>query len=64
MPLVKIELYPGRSPRQKHEVAEAITRVFVEKLGSAPKDVLVIFNDTPAEDWFAAGEPMQRPSAS
>ncbi|RWM06165.1 tautomerase family protein [Mesorhizobium sp.] len=31
MPLVKIDLYPSRSPSQKHEVAEAITRVFMEK---------------------------------
>jgi len=61
MPLVKIDLYPGRSASQKHEVANAITRVFMEKLGSAPKDVIVVFNDTPAHDWFAAGEPMQVP---
>ncbi|WP_292474240.1 tautomerase family protein [Mesorhizobium sp.] len=31
----------------------------MDKLGSASKDVTVIFNDTPAENWFAAGEPMQ-----
>ena len=64
MPLVKIDLYPGRSPRQKHEVAGAITRVFMEKLGSDPKDVMVIFNDAPAQDWFTAGEPMQKPAKS
>ncbi|MBX3567800.1 MAG: 4-oxalocrotonate tautomerase family protein [Rhizobiaceae bacterium] len=64
MPLVKIDLYPGRSPGQKREVAAAITQVFVEKLGSDPRDVMVIFNDTPAHDWFAAGEPMQPPAKS
>lgn len=64
MPLVKIDLYPGRSPGQKHEVADAITRVFVEKLASDPRDVMVIFNDTPAQDWFTAGAPMQRPAKS
>ena len=64
MPLVKIDLYPGRSQGQKHEVADAITRVFVEKLGSDPRDVMVIFNDTPAHDWFTAGEPMPQPAKS
>lgn len=52
MPLVKIELYPGRSSNQKSDAAKAITRVLVEQLGSQPKDVIVIFNDTPAENWF------------
>ncbi|CDX35468.1 putative enzyme [Mesorhizobium plurifarium] len=37
MPLVKVDLYPGRSTSQKREVAEGITRVFVEKLGSASR---------------------------
>ncbi|MGX8012442.1 tautomerase family protein [Mesorhizobium sp. ORM8.1] len=64
VPIVKIDLHPGRSPRQKLEVADAITRVFMEKLGSDPKDVMVIFNDTPAQDWFAAGQPMQSPVKS
>lgn len=31
MPLVEIDLYLGRSPSQKYEVAETITRVFMEK---------------------------------
>ncbi|CDX33214.1 conserved hypothetical protein [Mesorhizobium sp. SOD10] len=63
MPLVKVDLYPGRSTSQKREVGEGITRVFVEKLGSAPQDVIVIFNDTPAHDWFAGGQPMFRPAS-
>jgi len=58
MPLVKIDLYPGRSQGQKQEVANAITQVFVEKLGSDPKEVMVIFSDTPAHDWFVSGEPI------
>ena len=56
MPLVKIDLYPGRSPSQKREAAEGILRVLVEKLGSKPKDVTIIFNDTPAHDWFDGGQ--------
>ncbi|MFC3722045.1 tautomerase family protein [Neoaquamicrobium sediminum] len=53
MPLVTIDLYPGRSLAQKREAAEAIVRVVVEKLGSQPKDVTIIFNDRPAHDWYA-----------
>jgi len=37
MPLVKIDLYPGRSPGQKHEVAEATTRVFMESWVPIPR---------------------------
>ena len=59
MPLVKIDLYPGRSPRQKHEVAAAITQVFVEKLGSDLREVMVIFNDAPAHDWCTAEDTLQ-----
>ena len=56
MPLVKIDLYPGRSPNQKREAAEGIMRVLVEKLGSKPQDVTVIFNDTAVHDWFDGGQ--------
>ena len=41
------------------EVAAAITQVFVEKLGSDLRDVMVIFNDAPAHDWFTAEDPLQ-----
>ncbi|MFQ5969032.1 MAG: 4-oxalocrotonate tautomerase family protein [Nitrososphaerales archaeon] len=55
MPLVTISLWPGRTPEKKEELAKAITDTIVELLGSKREHVIVVYQDTPKENWYVAG---------
>lgn len=61
MPLVRIELFPGRSHAQKMEIADAITRVLEEKAGISPTATTVIFSEVAPSDWVVAGKPLGVP---
>ena len=55
MPLVTISLWPGRTQEKKEELAVAITDAIVKVLGSKREHVIVVFQDTPKENWYVAG---------
>ncbi len=55
MPLVTISLWPGRTPEKKEELAKAITDVVQKVLGSKREHVIVVYQDTPKENWYVAG---------
>ena len=52
MPLVKIEMFEGRTQAQKKAVAEGITEVFREVLGASPDHNWIIFEDRTRDQWF------------
>lgn len=58
MPIVKIEMLAGRQDEKKHQLAREITAAFARILGSAPKDVTIVFTDVATSDWVIAGEPL------
>ncbi|MGU9811101.1 MULTISPECIES: tautomerase family protein [unclassified Pseudomonas] len=62
MPIVKIELFAGRSDEQKAQLAKAITQQFLERLASRPEEVIVLFQDVPPADWFVAGRSLGKPA--
>jgi 4-oxalocrotonate tautomerase len=55
MPVVKVEMFKGRSADQKRAFAKAITDAFVETCGGTPQSVTVIFADVDKSDWAVAG---------
>jgi 4-oxalocrotonate tautomerase len=55
MPLVTISLWPGRTPEKKEELAKAITDTITKVLGSKREHVIVVYQDTPKENWYVAG---------
>ena len=55
MPMIRVELYPGRTADQKRRFAKAVTEAFVEICGSTPESVQVVFQDVKKEDWATAG---------
>ncbi len=55
MPHVQVTLLEGRTPEQKRNVAEGITRVLVEEAGARREAVSVAFLDVPATDFARAG---------
>ena len=58
MPIVKVELFPGRSPEKKAELAKAITDTLERVGGIKPEATTVMFVEIPSNDWFVAGEPL------
>ena len=55
MPLVNISLWPGRTPEKKEELAKAITDAVENVLGSKREHIIVVYQDTPKENWYVAG---------
>ncbi|NMJ86235.1 MAG: 4-oxalocrotonate tautomerase family protein [Thaumarchaeota archaeon] len=55
MPLVNISLWPGRTPEKKEELAKAITDAVEKVVGSKREHIIVVYQDTPKENWYVAG---------
>ncbi|MBL8332324.1 MAG: 4-oxalocrotonate tautomerase [Rubrivivax sp.] len=57
MPLIRVELFEGRTPEQKKALAQALTEATVKTLGVKPDGVDVMFFDVARHDWVTAGVP-------
>lgn len=55
MPIVRIEMLPGRSLAQKRELVRVITDAVCNIAHTTPQDTLVLFNEYSVEDWGADG---------
>jgi 4-oxalocrotonate tautomerase len=55
MPIVHVEMWPGRTYAQKQELAKAITKAMVDITKTAPEATIVIFSDVPKENWAQGG---------
>lgn len=58
MPIVKVELFPGRSPEKKAKLAKAITDTLEKVGGIKPEATVVLFVDIAPDNWFVAGTPL------
>lgn len=56
MPLITVSMYPGRTQEQKDEFAKSLTDSAVEILKTKAEHVIVVFDETPKENWFLAGK--------
>ncbi|MPZ99334.1 MAG: 4-oxalocrotonate tautomerase [Dehalococcoidia bacterium] len=56
MPIVRIEMLPGRSLAQKRELARVITDAVCNIAHTAPEDTLVLFSEYSVEDWATDGK--------
>lgn len=55
MPVVIVEMYPGRTLEQKRALVRAITDAMVEHAGARPDGLHVIIHEVPKEDWARGG---------
>lgn len=55
MPLIRVEMFAGRSMEQKREFAQAVTREASQILKCDPEAVDIIFADVAKEDWATGG---------
>lgn len=55
MPVVTIEWLEGRTPQQKAQLAEALTKAFVEIAKVQKEQVWIVFRDVKRSDWAMSG---------
>ncbi len=56
MPTLRVELFKGRTPQQKAELAKALTDACVRVLGGSPDGVDILFFDSERHDWSTGGQ--------
>ncbi|HZS81868.1 MAG TPA: tautomerase family protein [Stellaceae bacterium] len=56
MPMVRIELLPGRTREQKARAAREITDAIVRTLGAKPEATQIVFAEVARSDWATAGK--------
>lgn len=56
MPIITVEMWPGRTREQKAELAKAFTEAMVKIGKTTPEATHVIFVDVPKGDWAVAGK--------
>ncbi len=58
MPMVSVEWLEGRTPQQKAQLAEAVTKAFVDIAKVQKEQVWIVFRDVKRSDWAMAGVPL------
>ena len=55
MPIVRIEMWPGRTHAQKAELARVITEAMVTIAHTTPEATIIVFQDVAKENWATGG---------
>jgi 4-oxalocrotonate tautomerase len=55
MPIIRVEMFKGRSREQKRALVRELTETFVRVAGGKPESVTIILQDIDKEDWGSAG---------
>jgi 4-oxalocrotonate tautomerase len=55
MPIIKVEMFTGRSREKKRALAQALTHAFVDSCGGTPQSVQIIIEDVEKENWGVGG---------
>lgn len=58
VPLVTIDLRPGRDAERKKALVDAIARILKMELNVDAKDIYVLFRENSAENHYAGGQPL------
>lgn len=59
MPIIRVEMFKGRTPAQKKKIARELIDGFIRANGSGSPDAFdVIFIDVDKQDWAAGYEMM------
>lgn len=56
MPVIHVEMYEGRTPAQKKELAEAFTREMHRVVGCPTEQLYTIFHDVAPGNWAVGNE--------
>lgn len=55
MPIIRVEMWPGRTHAQKQELARVLTEAMCNIANTTPEATIVVFQDVAKEDWAQGG---------
>lgn len=55
MPLLRVEMFDGRTPEKKKKLVEALTETVCQVLELKPEDVSIILDEYKRENWAKGG---------
>lgn len=55
MPIVNVQMYSGRTQKEKDRLAEAITEDVVKILKVDRQEVIIVFTEAAHGNWYASG---------
>ena len=56
MPIIRVEMFPGRTEEQKRELVKELTDAFVRTAGGKPESVFVVLDDVEKNNWGVGGQ--------
>lgn len=56
MPVIRVEMFAGRSREQKRALVRELTDALVRTCGGNPQGVHVVISDIEKENWGSGGE--------
>ncbi len=56
MPIVRVEMWTGRTEAQKNELARVITDAMVNIAHTTPEATIIVFEDIEKDNWAQAGK--------
>ncbi len=56
MPIVRVEMWTGRTEAQKKELARVITDAMVNIAHTTPEATIIVFEDIEKDNWAQAGK--------
>lgn len=56
MPVIRVEMFKGRTSEQKKALVKEVTDAFVRTAGGTPESVHIIITDIEPSDWAVAGK--------
>lgn len=55
MPMIRVEMFAGRTAEQKRALVKELTEAFVRAAGGTPESVQIVLTDVEKENWAGAG---------
>ena len=56
MPVVRVEWLEGRTAEQKAQLADAMTKAFIDIAKVSKEQVWIVFDDVKRSDWAMGGK--------
>ncbi len=56
MPVIRVEMFKGRTVDQKRALVRELTDAFVNTAGGSPQSVQVVISDIDKGDWGSGGQ--------
>jgi len=58
VPLITVDLRPGREPERKKALVDALAALLKTELDVEARDVYVLYRENPAENHYCGGDPL------